>query len=893
MNFFRINWTFFIGRNVNLISLRFSTEGISAKKTEKFNNTMKVLNVAEKNDAAKNIASLLSGGHSNRREGLSPYNKIYEFDMSLFNQNCKMIMTSVSGHLLNHEFVGSYRRWQGCHPLALFDAPIVKQCATESMEKIKKTLEREVKWCNTLIIWTDCDREGENIGFEIIDICKAVKPNLRIYRAKFSEITRASVQRAVQTLGEPDKLISDAVEVRSQLDLRIGAAFTRFQTLRLQKVFPRTLAEMLISYGSCQFPTLGFVVERFLDIERFQAEPYWKIKVIDDHDNIFVEFRWARYRLFEELPCQVFLDICQEHGIAKVEKVIGKPKSKWRPLPLDTIELEKQGSRKLRMNAKETMKIAEKLYTQGLISYPRTETNIFPKELNLSTLVQQQVNDRAWGEFAQRVLDDGVTPRVGKKSDQAHPPIHPTKAASGLQGNEAKVYEFVVRHFLACVSKDAQGYETTVDIDIAGEKFSASGLQIIAKNYLDVYIYEKWNAKEIHAYQQGQTFTPTSIEMVKEKTSPPNLLTEADLIALMDKHGIGTDATHAEHIDTIKAREYVGLRDGIHFVPGKLGIGLVMGYDNMGFQMSKPNLRAELESDLKAICEGRKDPERVLAEQIEKYRNVFKIALERANLIDTALSQYLDEPPAQAEQLENIIPAEDPTVLKCPRCGLNMVLKDRRQGTGKYIGCTGYPNCNNAIWLPQDVTVLEVLDEICGQCPSQVHKLKLKLKPGAYPIPGTSHTACIGGCDPYFNEMMNIREASVRPVNRSSDSGYGSSLSGGGSRTMTHSSSNTQHHGRGASNAIHSGRGRGANSGNRGRGASSAVNRENGSRESGGGSGSSNTSRKRPASSATQASQGPSSSKRPTPSATLNTSLGNNWNAWGTNDEEEAIYLCN
>lgn len=87
--------------------------------------------------------------------------------------------------------------------------------------------------------------------------------------------------------------------------------------------------------------------------------------------------------------------------------------------------------------------------------------------------------------------------------------------------------------------------------------------------------------------------------MVEEETCPPQLLTEADLITLMDKHGIGTDATHAEHIDTIKSRQYVGLMDEKHLIPGKLGIGLVLGYDNMGFQMSKPGLRAELEKDLK------------------------------------------------------------------------------------------------------------------------------------------------------------------------------------------------------------------------------------------------------------------------------------------------------
>lgn len=123
-----------------------------------------------------------------------------------------------------------------------------------------------------------------------------------------------------------------------------------------------------------------------------------------------------------------------------------------------------------------------------------------------------------------------------------------------MQGNEARLYELITRHFLACVSKDALGSETVVNIDIAGEKFTATGLVILERNYLDVYIYEKWNAKEIHLYQEGQQFQPDEISMQEGATTAPPLLTEADLIALMDKHGIGTDATHAEHINTIKER---------------------------------------------------------------------------------------------------------------------------------------------------------------------------------------------------------------------------------------------------------------------------------------------------------------------------------------------------
>lgn len=212
-----------------------------------------------------------------QREGFSPYNKIYEFNYNIQGQQVQMVMTSLSGHLMNYEFLPSFRGWHSCNPEQLFDAPLRKSC-TENMVKIKKTLEREVRSCQTLIIWTDCDREGENIGFEIIEVCQAVKPGIRVLRAKFSEITAPSVTRAMANLCAPDERQNEAVNVRSELDLRIGAAFTRFQTLRLQNVFPAKIVNNLVSYGSCQIPTLGFVAQRYKEIERFIPQGFWKIK---------------------------------------------------------------------------------------------------------------------------------------------------------------------------------------------------------------------------------------------------------------------------------------------------------------------------------------------------------------------------------------------------------------------------------------------------------------------------------------------------------------------------------------------------------------------------------------------------------------------------------------
>ncbi|XP_006901251.1 PREDICTED: DNA topoisomerase 3-alpha [Elephantulus edwardii] len=722
-----------------------------------FRGVRKVLCVAEKNDAAKGIADLLSNSRMRRREGLSKFNKIYEFDYHLYGQNVTMVMTSVSGHLLTHDFHIPFRKWQSCNPLVLFEAEIEKYCP-ENFLDIKKTLEREVQQCQALVIWTDCDREGENIGFEIIHVCKAVKPSLPVLRARFSEITPQAIRAACENLTEPNQRVSDAVDVRQELDLRIGAAFTRFQTLRLQKIFPEVLAEQLISYGSCQFPTLGFVVERFKAIQAFVPETFHRIKVTHVHKDGLVEFNWKRHRLFNHTACLVLYQLCMEDPLATVVEVHSKPKSKWRPQALDTVDLEKLASRKLKINAKETMRIAEKLYTQGYISYPRTETNIFPKDLNLVTLVEQQIPDPHWGPFAQSILErGGPNPRNGNKSDQAHPPIHPTKYTNNLQGDEHRLYELIVRHFLACCSEDAQGQETIVEIDIAQEHFVAHGLMVLARNYLDVYPYDYWSNKTIPLYERGAHFQPSTVELVDGETNPPQLLTEADLIALMEKHGIGTDATHAEHIETIKARMYVGLTTDKRFLPGHLGMGLVEGYDSMGYDMSKPHLRAELEADLKLICEGRKDRFVVLRQQVQKYKQVFIEAVAKAKKLDEALSQYFGEG-ASLSQQEVIYPAIPEPIRKCPQCNKDMVLKARKNGRF-FLSCVGFPECRSAMWFPDFVLEASRDESVCPVCqPQPVYRLKLKFKHGSVPptMP-LELVGCIGGCDDTLIEVLNLR----------------------------------------------------------------------------------------------------------------------------------------
>lgn len=626
---------------------------------------MKILNVAEKNDAAKNIAGLLSRGTAQRREGFSKFNKIYSFTTNVpqFGGQCQMTMTSVSGHLLEFDFDDSLRSWHSCTPDRLFEAAIKEDIgkSDKSGQAIKKTLEREARNCQGLIIWTDGDREGENIGFEVIRVCHSANPSLRVLRAKFSEITGRAMGIAINNLVEPDENISKAVDIRRELDLRFGAIFTRFQSLLLQGagyVPPASSQGRVISYGPCQFPTMGFVIYRYLQILRFVPQSFWSIAVNDKRDNISVSFNWKRHRLFDEHTCLAFYSKIMEVPKARVTNVTGKQKTNWRPEPMYTTSMEKLASNKLRISAKEALNIAEKLYTQGYISYPRTETNIFPKGMDLNSLVQLQTPHPQWGSFASRILQEGgARPRAGKKTDNAHPPIHPTKFTNDLRGKEGALYEIITRHFLACVSKDAVGLETVVTIDMNGEEFSANGLLILELNYLEVYPYFKWNAKEIPQYQMNEEFIPQSVMMTDGKTCPPKLLTESELIALMEKHGIGTDATQADHIDKIQVRNYVKkltLAKMARFCPTKLGLALYDGYNEMQFShLIKPDLRRRLEEDLVRIAESNLEARAVAFNHIEEHKNIYGVVTrEQQKLVSAFIrNKDLDEPEIRLRRL--------------------------------------------------------------------------------------------------------------------------------------------------------------------------------------------------------------------------------------------------
>ncbi|OMO56143.1 hypothetical protein COLO4_35769 [Corchorus olitorius] len=170
--------------------------------------------LAEKPSVAKSVSGILSSNQGLRvREGRSRYNKIFEFNYSIRGQHCQMLFTSVTGHLMELEFEDRFRKWRSCDPVDLYHAPVRKHVPEDKID-IKRTLEEEARKCQWLVLWLDCDREGENIAFEVIDVCRAANRHLTIRRARFSALNDREIHHAMQNLVDPNIWFSDAVDAR-------------------------------------------------------------------------------------------------------------------------------------------------------------------------------------------------------------------------------------------------------------------------------------------------------------------------------------------------------------------------------------------------------------------------------------------------------------------------------------------------------------------------------------------------------------------------------------------------------------------------------------------------------------------------------------------------------
>ena len=558
-----------------------------------------VLCVAEKPSLASSIANFLSDGTHATRRGSQD---VHEFRREFKGQLCDFRVTAVLGHVLTIDFPSKFQSWD-LDPGVLFDAPVQKKEASPGA-RVVEHLEREAKGAAHLILWLDCDREGENICFEVMDACVPVmRPppgaarDAHVHRAKFSAVTKRSIEDAMRSLGKPNRDEALAVDARQELDLKIGVAFTRFQTRFFQGKYD-AFDSSVVSYGPCQTPTLGFAVARHLEIAAHVSEDYWTLEVelmgpaprptsdantgtittarvrtghpgVEDSTSAALKTlrpTWARGRVFDGDVGELYRATCAECARAAVVDFAETEETKPRPPGLNTVDMLKAASAGMGLGAHRCMQLAERLYIQGYVSYPRTESTAYPPGFDLRGTLATQTSHPQIGEHARGLLDGGERLRARGGVDAGdHPPITPAAPAteSDVGGGDAwRLYDFIARRFVASVSSDCAYVRQRATLDVAGERFAVDGRSVTDPGWTSVMPWRGVEDDPLGPLTPGATIPVSAVRLIPRQTAPPSHLTESELIGLMERHGIGTDASIPTHINNVEKRKYVEVRSG-------------------------------------------------------------------------------------------------------------------------------------------------------------------------------------------------------------------------------------------------------------------------------------------------------------------------------------------
>lgn len=588
--------------------------------------------VAEKPSIALSIATALSGGQMSTRRGST---EVHEFDGTFLGCHAYFKVTSVIGHVFSVDFPASYQDWTTTDPLSLFEAPTVK---TESNPKahIRRHLSQEARGCAHLVLWLDCDREGENICFEVME-CTGFLANegKKVHRARFSSVTKQDISKAIKNLVEPNKDEALSVDARQEIDLKVGVAFTRFQTSYFNGKYGN-LDARVISYGPCQTPTLGFCVERHLQITSFKPEKYWVLHPHIIHKGYELKLEWERQRLFDFDVAVMFKNIVMEDGILKVTSISEKEECKTRPSGLNTVNLLKVASSALGFGPQLAMQLAERLYTQGFISYPRTESTAYPASFDFNGTLENLGHNSIWGDYARKLLYEGhFKPRPGTDAGD-HPPITPMRSASeDMLGHDAwRLYQYVCQHFLGTLSPDCKFRRIKVEFEVGGEYFNCIGYNVTAKGFTSIMPWLAVSEKNLPEFIRGEKITISKVELDEGNTTPPDYLSESDLISLMEKNEIGTDASIPVHINNISERNYVQVQAGRRLVPTTLGITLIRGYQCIDPDLCLPDIRGFIEHQITLVAKGQAHHIHVVQHVLEQFRRKFSYFVKQIESMD-------------------------------------------------------------------------------------------------------------------------------------------------------------------------------------------------------------------------------------------------------------------
>ena len=672
--------------------------------------------VTEKNNSAKKIAEILgaaNGGPATDKSFKVPY-------YTWTDAGGEQMSIGLKGHVLGPAFPEGYSNWQKTDLHELIDAELVKEPTDKNVVKAIKKVAKEA---DELVIATDFDREGELIGLEALEEMLDANPalgsregtrdgTLPIKRARYSALTKEEIERAFDNLDELSYPLANAGAARQDIDLLWGATLTRAVSLAT-----RRFGSNFLSVGRVQSPTLGLIVEREMERRAHVAKPFWELLARFQHPDGAFEAHHAVDKFWERAEVDAALAGTASPGT--VRSVTAKKNTRKPPTPYNTTAFTTDASSRLGITPASAMRIAEDLYMDGFISYPRTDNTVYPPSLPVRELVSSLVRIKEFSAAA-GLMEAELKPTRGKKETTDHPPIYPTQAIhpGALEGPRRRVYELVVRRFLATFSPPMITESTRADIEAGSQTYFVRGSVVVDPGYAGIYTYARSADEEIPKLAEGQSLELDGEPWILDKeTQPPSRLSQGKLIEMMEERGLGTKATRADIIQKLYDRGYVYANPP---VPSETGIAMYEAFKRYVPRMATPEMTAQLEEEMDRIAAGEMTKDGVVGDSRD------------------LLHRTWSEIDSSREDLAKVVWAgmdQDRILGPCKVCeeagrtkedgSPNMLRIIRAKKSGKrFVGCSGWSaddpsSCDQTFPLPQrgDVFRLEDRCSVCGQTP--------------------------------------------------------------------------------------------------------------------------------------------------------------------------------
>jgi len=551
-------------------------------------------------------------------------------------------------------------------------------------------LEQLGKRADTFVSACDYDIEGSTIAYNVFRFATGIKEGKRM---KFSALTNRDLAEAYESLGGFDYNNAYAGEARHVLDWYYGINLSR----ALMGSLRAAAYSKIMSIGRVQGPALDILSTLEKEIGAFVPVPYWVLTTSIKN----AQFTHKKDRFFDEGEADGCL--ARTAAAGRVTGVEKKEMKIWPNPCFDLTSLQVEAHRVFGFNPSRTLEVAQSLYEDSLITYPRTSSQKIPPTINLPSIVKRLAENEEYAKPANKIVENSWF-RIfqGKKDDPAHPAIHPTgQKPEKLGKEEGKLYDLIVRRFLAAFAPPAGKENTSVDVDADGEVYNARGSRLTEAGWTEFYgKYFRSTDKELPEFREGEEVEVKRKKKTKKETQPPKRYTQASIVSELEKRHLGTKATRSAIVDTLFKRGYAG---GKPIEVTDFGLKVRDVLKKYAPEILDEELTRKIEEDMEKIQEGKLGKDEVIAEGKEILIQI----LDKWKSNEQKIGKELVESLKVTEEKVNVVG-------RCDKCGGNLRIIRMKMGR-QFIGCSGYPDCRNIYPLPTGAFV-KTTEKLCGQC---------------------------------------------------------------------------------------------------------------------------------------------------------------------------------